>query len=156
MTVLVPTLLGQLLRIKLKAAIAPYSKAFSVFSQAIVLLIIFNAVSSSTSKIAGVGAGIIYILLFMIFLHSLVLGLNFGIARLLKLNQPSTAAFTIQTSQKTLTVSYIVWAGYFAAAFPLGLIPAIGYHLTQMVMDTLVAQWFRRKTVDSGQRAVDR
>ena len=58
---------------------------------------------------------------------------------------PSTAAFTIHTSQKTLTISYLVWAGYFAAAYPMALIPGIAYHLTQMIMDTFVAQWFRSK-----------
>ena len=156
MIVLVPTLAGQLLRIKVKEKIAPYNKAFSIFSQGIVLLIIFNAVSSSTSKITAAGAAIIYVLLFMIFLHSLILSFNFGIARLIKLNRSSTAAFTIQTSQKTLTVSYIVWAGYFATGFPLAMIPAIGYHLTQMVMDTLVAQWFRKKTDNRGRMTEDR
>jgi sodium/bile acid cotransporter 7 len=59
------------------------------------------------------------------------------------LDRPSVTAFTIHTSQKTLTVSYIVWAGYFAAQFPMAMIPAIGYHLTQMIMDSIVAQKFR-------------
>ena len=27
----------------------------------------------------------------------------------------------------------------------MGLIPAIAYHLTQMIMDTFVARWFRNK-----------
>lgn len=56
------------------------------------------------------------------------------------------AAFTIHTLQKTLTVSYLVWAGYFAAKFPMVFIPAIAYHLRQMVMYTFVAHWFRKKS----------
>jgi sodium/bile acid cotransporter 7 len=78
----------------------------------------------------------------MILLHAIILLLNFGLSRLMKLNMASTAAFTIHTSQKTLTVSYIVWAGYFAADLPLALIPPIGYHLTQMIMDTFLAHRF--------------
>jgi len=82
----------------------------------------------------------------MICLHLLIILINGIIARLLRLDLPSTAAFTIHTSQKTLTISYLVWAGYFAAKFPVAFIPAIAYHLTQMVMDTFIAHWFRRKS----------
>jgi sodium/bile acid cotransporter 7 len=59
------------------------------------------------------------------------------------LDRPSTTAFTIHTSQKTLTVSYVVWAGYFAQQYPMALIPGIGYHLTQTIMDSILAERFR-------------
>jgi len=72
--------------------------------------------------------------------------LNRIISWILHLDLPSTAAFTIHTSQNTLTISYLVWAGYFAAKFPMAFIPAIAYQLTQMVMDMFVAHLFRRKT----------
>jgi len=143
--VLIPTLIGQILRPKLKEFIAPYGKAFSIFNQAIVLLIILNAVSSSTGKILEVGPVLALVFGFMIGLHILILAMNFGISKLLKLDRPSISAFTIHTSQKTLTISYLVWAGYFATAYPMALIPGICYHLTQMIMDTIVAHRFRRK-----------
>jgi solute carrier family 10 (sodium/bile acid cotransporter), member 7 len=144
--VLVPTIIGQLLRPYLKAVIAPYGKAFSVFNQCLVLMIILNAVASSTGRIIQAGAAILGIFLFMILLHILILIMNFLISRLIRLDLPSTAAFTIHTSQKTLTISYLVWAGYFARTFPLALIPAIAYHLIQMIMDTFVADYFRRES----------
>ncbi len=81
----------------------------------------------------------------MVCLHSLILAMNYGISRLISLDRPSTAAFTIHTSQKTLTISYLVWAGYFATDYPMALIPPIAYHLTQMIMDTIVAHRFRRQ-----------
>ncbi|MEX1312858.1 MAG: bile acid:sodium symporter, partial [Desulfotignum sp.] len=81
---------------------------------------------------------------FMIGLHVFMLVFNQYLARAIGLDLPSIAAFTIHTSQKTLTVSYLVWAGYFAAAYPMALIPAIVYHLTQMIMDTFVAHRFGR------------
>jgi sodium/bile acid cotransporter 7 len=141
--VIVPIALGQVLRIKLKEVIKPWNSFFSVFSQVIVLLIIFNAVSSSVAKIGQAGWAIAAVLAFMVCLHGLYLMINYGLARGLRLDRPSQAAFVIQTSQKTLTVSYIVWAGWFAAAYPLAMLPAIGYHLTQMVMDTVVAHKLR-------------
>jgi sodium/bile acid cotransporter 7 len=143
LTVLVPTILGQLVRPLVKDKIAPYRKSFSIFQQCVVLLIIFNAVASSADRILQAGTAVIVVLVFMIFLHSLVLSMNYAISRLIGLDLPSTTAFTIHTSQKTLTVSYLVWAGYFATQYPMALIPGIGYHLTQTIMDTIVAEKFR-------------
>lgn len=143
MTVLVPTVLGQIVRPWVRERIAPYKKAFSIFSQSVVLLIIFNAVSSSVDVIGSVGFGFVGLFGFMIVLHLIILALNYGISRGIRLDLPSTAAFTIHTSQKTLTISYLVWAGYFAQAYPLAMVPGIAYHLVQMIMDTFVARWFR-------------
>jgi sodium/bile acid cotransporter 7 len=108
-----------------------------------VLLIIFNAVASSTDRILQAGSAVILVFAFMVALHSLVLAMNYGISKGIGLDRASTVAFTIHASQKTLTVSYLVWAGYFAAEYPMALIPSIGYHLTQMIMDTVVAEKFR-------------
>jgi sodium/bile acid cotransporter 7 len=142
-TVLLPTLAGQLIRPLVKDKLPSYRKLFSIFQQCIVLTIIFNAMASSTGRILQAGASVILVLAFMIFLHSLVLGMNYAASRLIGLDRPSTTAFTIHTSQKTLTVSYLVWAGYFAAQYPMALIPGIGYHLTQTIMDSIVAEKFR-------------
>jgi sodium/bile acid cotransporter 7 len=147
-TVLLPVLIGQAIRIKLKSKIASARGGISIFNQSIVLLIILNALSSSIDGIFNAGSMLFLIFLFMICLHMLFILINRIIARLLRLDLPSTAAFTLHTSQKTLTISYLVWAGYFAAKFPMAFIPAIAYHLTQMVMDTFVAHWFRRKGVN--------
>jgi len=143
--VLVPTAIGQVLRPFLKNAIAPYKKAFSIFNQLIVLMIVLNAVSSSTARIAQAGTAIIAVFVFMIVLHVLILAMNFAMSRMIRLDRASTSAFTIHTSQKTLTVSYIVWAGHFATLYPMALIPAIAYHITQSIMDTLVAHRFRER-----------
>jgi solute carrier family 10 (sodium/bile acid cotransporter), member 7 len=147
-TVLLPVLIGQALRMKLKEKTTSAKCGISIFNQCIVLLIILNALSSSIDGIIHAGSALFLVFLFMICLHFMIILLNMNGARLLRMDPPSTAAFTIHTSQKTLTVSYLVWAGYFAAKFPSAFIPAIAYHLTQMVMDTFVAHWFRRKNAD--------
>ena len=143
--VLVPIVMGQILRPWLKSKIIPYSKAISIFNQSIVLMIILNAVSSSTNRILEAGPVLFLVFLFMIGLHIFFILANKATAGIIGLDLPSTAAFTIHTSQKTLTISYLVWAGYFATAYPMALIPGIAYHLTQMIMDIFVAQWFRGK-----------
>ena len=147
--VLVPIVIGQLLRPRLKSKIIPFSKAISIFNQSIVLMIILNAVSSSTHRIVEAGPALFLVFLFMIGLHIFIIFVNKTTAGLMGLDLPSTAAFTIHTSQKTLTISYLVWAGYFATTYPMALIPGIAYHLTQMIMDTFVAQWFRSRMESS-------
>ena len=142
--VLVPTLIGLVLRPRVKHGLAPHKAKLSIFNQCIVLLIILNALASSRDSILDVGPMLFTVLTFMIGLHVFMLIFNHSLARIIGLDLPSIAAFTIHTSQKTLTVSYLVWAGYFAAAYPMALIPAIVYHLTQMIMDTFVAHRFGR------------
>jgi solute carrier family 10 (sodium/bile acid cotransporter), member 7 len=143
-TVLVPILLGKIAQSPLNAFRSRYKRAFSIFQQSIVLLIIFNAVAGSGPSIHAAGASLPLLIVFIIFLHSLILAMNFGISKIIGLDRPSTTAFTIHTSQKTLAVSYLVWSGYFANEYSLALIPGIVYHLTQMIMDTFVAEKFRK------------
>ncbi len=142
--VLLPTMIGQVLRPRVKHSLPPHKAKISIFNQCIVLLIILNALASSAGSILDVGPVLFLVLAFMIGLHVFMLVFNYSLARIIGLDLPSIAAFTIHTSQKTLTVSYLVWAGYFAAACPMALIPAIVYHLTQMIMDTFVAYRFGR------------
>lgn len=143
-TVLVPIALGMLAQPPLTVFRSRYGQAFSIFQQCIVLLIILSAVAGSGTNIHAAGASLPLLLAFIFFLHSLILAMNFGISKIIGLDRPSTTAFTIHTSQKTLAVSYLVWSGYFSSQYPLALIPGIVYHLTQMIMDTLVAERFRK------------
>jgi sodium/bile acid cotransporter 7 len=146
-TVLVPIVLGAFFQSRLNAYLTRFNKAFSVFQQSIVLLIIFSAFAGAGATIASAGSMLPVLAVFTLALHALILAINYGISRLIRLDWPSTVAFTLHTSQKTLTVSYVVWAGFFAAHFPLAMIPGIMYHLTQMVMDTVVAEQMKNKNV---------
>lgn len=143
--VMVPTFGGQLLRPWLAGAVKKWQRELSVFSQSVVLLIVFNAVASSSELIVAgsVGREIIKGIVFIVLLHFFFLAMNYALARLMKLDTPSVAGFTIHTSQKTLTVSYVIWSGYFAENYPMAMLPGIVYHLTQMIADTLVAKRFR-------------
>ena len=144
-TILIPTIIGQLLQSRLRALAYRHKKKISIFNQCVVLLIIFNAVASSTTKLIAAGSDIVYAFIFVIILHNCFLLFNYRLAKAIKLDRPSVSAFTIHTSQKTLTVSYLVWSGYLAAAFPMALIPCIAYHLTQSICDTILAEQFRKR-----------
>ena len=150
MKVLVPTLIGQILQPRLGALIQPYKKQVSIFNQSIVLMIVLNAMSSAADRLLGTDISIVWMFVFMFGLHVLILAINFGISRIIRLDLPSTAAFTIHTSQKTLTISYIVWAEHFYQSHPMALVPPIVYHLTQSIVDTWVAHRFRRAAEKQG------
>ena len=147
-TLLLPTLVGQLVRLKLKDKVDPYLGYISIFMQFAVVLIVFNAAGASSSRIMNAGGDLVWVLAVMLLLHVLILMMNYGISRLLSLDRAATSAFTIHNSQKTLTISYVVWTGFFAVQYPMALIPGIAYHLLQMVVDTIVAR-FRRKQAET-------
>ena len=145
--VLLPITLGQFIRPFFKDFIQRMNHPLSVFQSCIIILIIFRAVSSSAENISQMGTSVIGVVVFIVFLHFLMLFLNYAIANLLKFDRPSITAFTIHTSQKTLTVTYIVWAGYFADNYPMAFIPAIVCQLTQMTVGTFVAEYFKKRAV---------
>jgi solute carrier family 10 (sodium/bile acid cotransporter), member 7 len=141
--VLLPLLLGQAVRPALRTMIRRHARSLSVFQSAIIFLIIFNAVSSSAENLHTLGLTVIRITLFVVCLQLLMLAMNYFLSRALHLDRASIIAFTIHTSQKTLTVSYIVWAGYFASAYPNAFIPAIICQLVQMAIGSLIAESMR-------------
>ena len=142
---LLPLVLGLMARPAVKGLVKKYSHHFSIFQSCIIILVIFNAVSNSADKLADMGSSIIGVTVFMICLHGFMLVFNFLFARLIRLDYASIIAFTIHASQKTLAVSYIVWAGYFAADYPAAFIPAIICQLTQMTVGTFVADFFKNR-----------
>lgn len=143
--VLLPIILGQIVRPFFKKQVQRINHPLSIFQSCVIILIIFRAISSSAENITEAGSVLVSIILFMVFMHFFMLFLNYGIANLLKLDRPSVSAFTIHTSQKTLTVTYIVWAGYFANDYPMAFIPAIICQLIQMTVGTFVAEFFRKR-----------
>lgn len=142
--VLLPIVLGQILRLGIKEKIAKFGKSFSVFCRFIVLMIIFNGVASSTAEITSMGLRIINIAAAMILLHIVMLVINYWICKLLRFDAGITYAFTLHASQKTMGLFYIIWAGFFAS-FPVAMIPMICYHLTQSIGDTYLAHYFGKK-----------
>ncbi len=141
--VLLPLILGQLSRSAVKIFVKRFSRHLSIFQSCIIILIIFNAVSNSADNLAERSSSLIGVTIFIVCLHVFMLVFNYLFARLIRLDRASTIAFTIHTSQKTLAVSYIVWADYFAADYPAAFIPAIICQLTQMMVGTFVADYFK-------------
>jgi len=142
-TILIPTLLGQILRPWLGPCAERYQKPASIFAQLVVLLIIYSGFADSSARITQLGWRCLVFFLFAAGLHVLVLAMNCAIARLLRLDRAARIALILQASQKSLTVGYIIWLSCFAQTFPLALLPIIAYHLTQLVLDSLLAHRYQ-------------
>ena len=140
--VLLPLVAGQLLRPYCVTTVRRHEHLFSIFQSCIIILIIFNVVSRSPEHINQAGSEVLGVLMFVVFLYFFMLLANYLIARLIRLDTPSLIAFTIHTSQKTLALSYVVWAAHFADNFPMAFLPAIMCQLVQMIAGTFVARFF--------------
>jgi sodium/bile acid cotransporter 7 len=74
--------------------------------------------------------------------HLVLLFLGFNLAGALGMNRPDAIAVGIAGSQKTIMVGL-----YVALAFsPLAILPMVAYHAGQLILDTLVTDWWRRRS----------
>ena len=140
--VLIPILFGQLLQHPFPNIAKKYKKAFSIFSQCIILLMILSAISSSIDRISTLGVMIIYIALFILILHILIVVLNYFIAHFVGYDKAARKALVLHSSQKTLNVSFVVWNKFFSTAYPMALILPIIYHITQNIVGTFIANYW--------------
>lgn len=143
--VLVPIIIGQLLRPHLGRYAKRFSAAISVFQSLLILFMVMAAVASSADRLNQMAGLLLIIATLVGVLHLVMVVLNYLLARALRLDYETLVAFTIHAPQKTLAVSFLVWSGAFAAQFPGALVPAIVCHLLQMISGTVIAQQFRKR-----------
>jgi sodium/bile acid cotransporter 7 len=72
--------------------------------------------------------------------HVILLGLGFGLSRVLRIPRPEAIAVAFSGSQKTLMVGVYLSL----AVGPLAIIPMVAYHASQLLIDTLIADWLRQ------------
>jgi sodium/bile acid cotransporter 7 len=72
--------------------------------------------------------------------HVFLLGLGFGLSRVLRIPRPEAIAVAFSGSQKTLMVGVYLSL----AVGPLAIIPMVAYHASQLLIDTLIADWLRQ------------
>jgi sodium/bile acid cotransporter 7 len=126
-----------------------YKMLLSSVAQIGVLLMVFvGAVDCGHRLTAAEGAGITAVdiallIVAVIVVHVALLLLGFGLSRLLRIERGDAIAVIFAGSQKTLMVG-----AYLAMAVgPLAILPMVAYHATQLVIDTLVADWLRQRFI---------
>jgi sodium/bile acid cotransporter 7 len=141
--IVAPVLCAQLVRPLLASFTAAHGRKFSIVSQVIILMYVYAGVAAGSQRLAGRGDVLPRLVLLAVALHVVLLGLNSALARLTMKSSGSRTAFVLCTSQKTLPAAILIWKSYFAA-LPLGPVVAVTYHLTQLVIDSIIAPGFRK------------
>lgn len=76
--------------------------------------------------------------------HVIALVSGFWSSRLLHFDRADQIAVAFSGSQKTLPVSLYLFDAYFKEAHPLSLVPIVVYHVSQLIVDTLIADLLTR------------
>jgi len=141
--VLLPILIGQLLRLKLWGRAESFRPVLKVVPQLIILLFVYVGFSSGADKL-GQGGGLLLRFLVACFaLHTFLLGVMVLVSGMLKLSWPDRTAVILCGSQKTLPNGIYIWSHFFPAN-PYGAVPLVLYHLFQLIVDTLLVSKFEK------------
>ncbi|MDC0261919.1 bile acid:sodium symporter [Planctomycetaceae bacterium] len=147
--VLIPTILGQLLRlIPANTRFATERKIpIGVFAQGMILMLVFTASMKAGLQLASGEAEIGVAALFLVWVSCLGLHLT-GAAvgwwgsGLLKLPLADRKAILFSASQKTLPIGVLLATDltmFGNAGVPFAIFPMLMYHTTQLVVDTVIA-----------------
>lgn len=143
-TVLLPTLVGQVLRLAAHRWADRHRRALGIVSQVAILLFVINGMASLPhgALSPAVWGGV---LLAGMLLHGLLLLTAEGGGRLLKADRPTRRAFSLSTSEKSLAVAVALSKQLFPTLGGMVLFPAIVYYVAQLIIDNVLAHRWGRK-----------
>jgi sodium/bile acid cotransporter 7 len=158
--VVLPIIAAQILRQRrpMAAWAARHVVTLSSVAQIGVLLMVFVGAVHCGERIASlehdsiVSAGNVALMIVAVAgVHILLLVLAFGVSGLLRMPRADSIAVAFSGSQKTMMVG-----AYLALAVgPLAILPMVAYHASQLVVDTLVADWLRPRMDQTSVRPKD-
>jgi sodium/bile acid cotransporter 7 len=140
--ILIPIAGGQILRALFPGPAERVRNAVSLIAKLLVLAIVLVAASGAAEVIRGDPSSTALIFLLCAVVHVLALLVAGRACRILKLNQEDTVGVLFAGTQKSLYVGVYVAAVFFAD-LPAALLPLLAYHVTQLAIDTLVAERVR-------------
>ena len=119
----------------------------SGLAQVGVLLMVFvgavdcgKRLSAPRGDVVVTARDVVLLIVAVMLVHIALLTLGFVLSKLLRIDRPDAIAVAFAGSQKTLMVG-----AYLALAVgPLAILPMVAYHASQLIIDTLVADWLKR------------
>jgi predicted Na+-dependent transporter len=147
--VLLPAIVGQLLRLRWPLLVATRSGLISLLPIILLGCTIYLALSERSGELRGLGLPrLLQLVLPALAVHYLLMGVGYAGARWgLRSERRRATALAVVSSQKTIPVAIAIWSTEFAAEYPLALIPPIIFHLTQIYGDGLLAGWGGRRII---------
>ncbi|MCP4606624.1 MAG: bile acid:sodium symporter [Proteobacteria bacterium] len=141
--IVLPVIVAQAVRGPLADFTKRHSRKLSITSQLIILMYIYAGVAAGIERLLGRSSALPKVLALVVILHIFLLFVNSVVARITMRSAGQRTAFVLCSSQKTLPAAMLIWKSYFPT-LPLGPIIAVTYHLTQLVVDSILAPGFRK------------
>ncbi len=143
--IILPTVIGQVLRMPLRQHLHRVKTAMKLLPTILVVLMIYIAVSRGAKELHSNSLLLIaHVAVVAVLLHALMLGVNYGAGRLMRLPSGALRSLTIVASQKTIPISVFVAIEYFPQ-YPTAVVPCVLFHLLQILVDSLLANAWSRK-----------
>lgn len=145
--VLLPAIVGQLLRRRAPAAVEGLGGTIRLLPVILLACTIYLALSERADHLRAIEPRrLLVLVLTAAAVHYLLMGLGyFGARRGLRSDRARATALAVVGSQKTIPVAIAVWSTEFAVDHPLAIIPPIVFHLTQIYGDGILAGWWGRR-----------
>jgi len=144
LVVILPITLGQVLRRFLWNKVQQFIKGIRLVPQMIILVFMYTGFSVATGKIQDNTEIVLRIFLVSALLHAILLGWNFCISLLFRLDSGTGTALVFSGSQKTLPNGIYLWKEFFGH-IQIGPLPLVIYHLIQLVVDTFLVPFFEKR-----------
>lgn len=141
--VLVPIIIGQILRKYIWEKTKPLLPAVKLVPQIIILLFVYTGFASGAGQLTKDASLVIRFSAACILLHLFLLGFTVFISGVLRLRWPERTAVILCGSQKTLPNGIYIWNNFFQAN-PYGAVPLVLYHLFQLVLAILLVPRFEK------------
>ena len=152
---LLPIAIGQALRLLLRQWASAHRKTLSVVSSALILVIVFFAISKSAGNpmFAGNLTKLVLPILYLALAHVvLVLG-AYGGARLLRFSQENMISVLYAAPQKTLSMGIPLLSTYFAydtEMLAVAILPLLFYHPWQLMVAGFIRNTYNKRRDGSG------
>ena len=143
LVVLLPVLIGQILRKFIWKRIEFIMPAIKLIPQIIILLFVYTGFASGAGQLMTDGSLVVRFSTACILLHLILLGVTLLISNMLKLGWPEKTAVIFCGSQKTLPNGIYIWNNFFQSN-PYGAVPLVLYHLFQLVLAILLVPKFEK------------
>lgn len=149
MVVLVPTLLGQVARLRpaMSDLATRHKVPIGVVAQSLILLLVFTAAGNAGQKLAEATASVsvpalLQVWLCCIGLHLVAMAMGWYASRAVGFALRERAAVVFASSQKTLPIGVLLAtdpAMFGAAGVPFAIFPMLMFHASQLLIDTSIA-----------------
>ncbi len=149
--IVLPVIVAQVVRRPLLGFVERNVRKLSIASQLIILMYIYAGVAAGIGRLSSQSSVLPKVLALVVVFHLMLLLVNSAIARIAIHSAGQRTAFVLCTSQKTLPAAILVWKSYFLS-LPLGPLIAVTHHLTQLVLDSILAPGFKRLPIIRSRR----